>query len=74
IICNQVACHPKDEFVAGGFADGLVVIADVGSSRIVPVVPPGHGAVSTLAWSPDGSCLAFGTETGFAGLVDLSRR
>jgi WD40 repeat protein len=74
ILCNQVACHPKDEFVAGGFADGLVVIADVGSSRIVPVVPPGHGPVSTLAWSPDGARLAFGTETGFAGMVDLSRR
>lgn len=74
ILCNQVACHPKDEFVAGGFADGLVVIADVGSSRIVPIVPPGHGAVSALAWSPDGARLAFGTETGFAGVVDLSRR
>lgn len=74
ILCNQVACHPRDEFVAGGFADGLVVIADINSARIVPVVPPGHGPVSALAWSPDGSRLAFGTETGFAGMVDLSRR
>ena len=74
IICNQVACHPKQDIVAGGFADGLVVVADINSSRIMPIVPPGHGPVSTLAWSPDGTRLAFGTETGFAGIVDLSTR
>jgi len=73
IICNQVACHPKEEMVAGGFADGLVVIADVGSSRIVPISPPDHGAVTSLTWSPDGHRLALGTETGFAAIVDLSR-
>ena len=73
IICTQVACHPREEFVAGGFADGLVVVADINSSRIVPMVPPGHGAVSTLAWSHDGGRLAFGTEAGFAGVVDTSR-
>ena len=60
--------------VAGGFADGLVVLAEVNSSRILPVAPPGRGPVSALAWSPDGSQLAFGTETGFAAIVDLSKR
>ena len=34
----------------------------------------GRGAVSALAWSPDGSQLAFGTEQGFAAIVDLSKR
>ena len=29
ILCTQVACHPQQEMVAGGFADGLVVMADV---------------------------------------------
>jgi WD40 repeat protein len=74
IICNQVACHPREDIVAGGFADGLVVIADINSSRVIPVAPPGHGPVSTLAWSPDGTRLALGTEDGFAALVDLSQR
>jgi len=74
IICQQVACHPKDELVAGGFSDGLVVVADVGSSRILPVAPPDHGPVSALAWSPDGSRLALGTETGFAAVVDFRPR
>lgn len=74
IICNQVACNPRDDIVAGGFADGLVVVADIGSSRILPVVPPDHGPISALAWSPDGTQLAIGTEAGFAAIVDFAKR
>ncbi len=29
VTCTRVAAHPKDDLVAGGFADGLVVIADI---------------------------------------------
>ena len=57
IICTQVACNPNNTVVAGGFADGLVVIADIDSSRILPVVPPEHGPISTLAWNPSGPSL-----------------
>jgi WD40 repeat protein len=74
IICTQVACNPKDEIVAGGFTDGLVVVADITSSRILPVVPPDHGPISALAWSADGTHLAVGTETGFAALIDFTKR
>jgi WD40 repeat protein len=74
ILCTQVACHPKDDLVAGGFADGLVVVADITSTRVLPVVPPEHGKITALSWSPDGSRMAVGTETGFAAVVDFSRR
>ncbi len=74
IVCTRVAAHPQQEMVAGGFADGLVVLADINSSRILPIAPPGRGRVSALAWNPDGSQLAFGTEKGFAAIVDLSKR
>jgi WD40 repeat protein len=74
IACTQVACHPKEDMVAGGFADGLVVLTDIDSSRVLPVVPPGHGPVSTLAWNASGSHLAIGTETGYAAIVDFSKR
>jgi len=74
VLCTRVACHPREEIVAGGFADGLVVLADVTSSRILPIAPPGHGPVSALAWNASGSHLAIGTEQGFAAVVDLSRR
>jgi WD40 repeat protein len=74
VICTQVAANPNNEVVAGGFTDGLVVVADITSSRILPVVPPEHGPISALAWSPDGTKLAIGTEAGFAAVVDFAVR
>lgn len=74
VTCTQVACHPRDELVAGGFNDGLVVVADIGSSRVLPIAPPEHGPVSALAWSPDGAFMAIGTETGYAAILDFSRK
>ena len=73
--CTFVACHPRDETVAAGFADGLLVLADIASGRVLPVCGPGsgRGSVSAIAWSADGSALAWGTEDGFAAQVDLSR-
>ena len=52
----------------------LVVVADISSSRILPVVPPDHGPISALAWSADGTQLAVGSETGFAALIDFAKR
>ena len=74
VLCTRVAAHPQHEMVAAGFADGLVVLADIGTERILPVAGPGRGPVTALAWSPDGAWLAFGTETGFAALVDLGKK
>ncbi|HST74124.1 MAG TPA: WD40 repeat domain-containing protein [Acetobacteraceae bacterium] len=72
VTCTRVACHPTQEIVAAAFNDGLVVVAEIASGRIAPIAPPGNGPVSALAWSPDGAQLAFGTETGFAAMLDLS--
>ena len=72
--CTSVACHPQQETVAAGFSDGLVVLADIPSARILPVAPPGRGSVSALAWSPDGTTLAIGSEDGFAAVVDFARK
>ncbi|GAA0584894.1 WD40 repeat domain-containing protein [Craurococcus roseus] len=74
VLCTAVACHPQHEVVAAGFADGLVLLSEIASGKVVPVAPPGHGGVSALAWNALGTHLAFGTETGFAGVVDLSKR
>jgi WD40 repeat protein len=74
VLCTRVAFQNQQDLLAAGFADGLVIIADVASERILPVASPGHGPVTALAWSPDGGRLAFGTETGFAALFDLSKR
>ncbi len=74
VLCTRVACHPERDAVAGGFADGLVLLADIDQGRVLPVAAPGRGTVSALAWSPDGTRLAFGTESGFAAIVDFAKR
>jgi WD40 repeat protein len=74
VLCTRVAAHPQHDLVAAGFADGLVILADISSERILPVAPPGRGSVSALAWNSDGTRLAFGTDTGFSALVDLSKQ
>jgi len=74
VICTFLACHPQHENVAAGFSDGLVVLAEIASARILPVCAPGRGPISALAWSADGTTLAFGSETGFAAVIDFSKR
>ena len=74
VLCSAVACHPQHEVVAAGFGDGLVLMAEIASGKVVPVAPPSGSPVSALSWSPNGALLAFGTEAGRAGLVDLARR
>ena len=72
--CSTIAVHPSHDAVAAGFADGLVVMADINSARILPVMAPGRGSITALAWSPDGTRLAIGSESGFAAVVDFSKR
>jgi WD40 repeat protein len=67
-----VACHPAQEIAAAGFEDGMVMLARIDDGAEILAKKPGAGAVSALAWSADGSKLAFGTEDGEAGIVDLA--
>lgn len=69
ILCQRVAASPVDEFIAGGFADGLVVLVETESSRVLPIAPPNGSPISALAWNPAGTMLALGTESGFAGFA-----
>ena len=74
IVCTKVAFHPAHDIVAAGYADGTVAMADIGGERVLRVKAPGDGEVSALAWNPQGTLLAFGTEEGLAGIVDLTAR
>ena len=50
------------------------VAPSVGDPVLVPLAAPGRGPVSALSWNSTGTHLAFGSETGFAALIDLARR
>ena len=66
-----VACHPKQEAVAVGYADGLVLLVRVEDGAEV-LARKGAGApITALAWSATGAALAVGAEDGEAGVIDL---
>jgi WD40 repeat protein len=67
-----VACHPGDPVVAVGYADGLLLLVRIEDGAEILAKKPGAAPVSALAWRADGKALAFGTEDGEAGVIDLS--
>lgn len=68
---GMVACHPKQDVVAAGFADGMVLLVRIADAAEILVKKPGAAPVSAMAFSGDGKTFAFGCEDGEAGIVDL---
>ena len=66
-----VACHPKQDIMAAGYSDGTVLMVRLEDGAEILVRRRGGAAVSGLAWSARGALLAFGTEDGDAGMVEL---
>lgn len=66
---SAVAAHPRDEVIACGYEDGLVLMVRISDGAEILMRAPGGGAVSALAWRGDGGALAIGTEGGAGGLV-----
>jgi WD40 repeat protein len=66
-----VACHPRQEVVAVGYADGTVLLVRIDDGAEVLARNPGGAPVTALAWDGAGSLLAIGAEDGAAGVVDL---
>jgi WD40 repeat protein len=69
---ETVACHPRQEVVATGYGDGMVLLVRIQDGAEILARKSFGGPVTALAWSADGRFLAFGTETGDAGLLDLA--
>ena len=67
-----VASHPKQEIVAVGYDDGMVLLGRIEDGAEILGKKPGDAPVSALAWNADGAKLAWGTESGEAGIVDLA--
>lgn len=67
-----VAFHTTDDVVAIGYADGMVMAVRVEDGREVLLRRPGKSPVAAMAWDDGGHRLAFGTETGECGVIDIS--
>ena len=68
---DVVACHPRTDVVAAGYDNGLVLLARIEDGAEILAKKPGEAPVTALAWSGDGRLLAWGTESGEAGIVNL---
>jgi WD40 repeat protein len=69
---SAVACHPANDVIAAGYDDGLILLIRMADGAEILARDPGGLPVSTLAWNAAGTLLAFGTEEGDAGIVDLA--
>jgi len=67
-----VACHPKQDIVAAGYDDGMLLLVRIDDGAEILAKKPGDAPVTALAWSADGLLLAWGAENGAAGIVDLA--
>ena len=67
-----VACHPRQDIVAAGYGDGMVLLVRIDDGAEILAKKPGEAPVTALAWSTDGTLLAFGTDSGEAGVIDLA--
>jgi WD40 repeat protein len=69
---TQVAFHPKALVLAIGYADGWIILVRFTDAAELLVRAGGDGApISSLGWSADGKALAFGSESGASGLLNL---
>ena len=71
VLVTRVACHPRDETVAIGYQDGMVMAVRFADAAEALLRRPGGGPVSALAWDGTGKRIAFGTEEGAAGVIGL---
>jgi len=68
---DVVACHPRTDVVAAGYDNGLVLLTRIEDGAEILAKKPGEAPVTALAWNSDGRLLAWGTESGEAGIINL---
>ncbi|UGY07057.1 WD40 repeat domain-containing protein [Bradyrhizobium quebecense] len=66
-----VACHPKNDIMAVGYADGTVLMVRLEDGAEILVRRSAGTAVSALGWNAKGTLLAYGTEDGDAGILEM---
>jgi hypothetical protein len=68
-----VAFHPRALVVAVGYEDGFILLCRLSDAAEILVREPrsGDGAITALAWDATGARLAFGLDSGGAGLLTL---
>ncbi|MGB8817653.1 MAG: WD40 repeat domain-containing protein [Rhizobiaceae bacterium] len=69
---TAVACHPEEEVCAVGFDDGMIMAVRFADNKEVLLRRGGKGALTSMGWDAGGFRLAFGSETGDCGVIDIA--
>ncbi len=67
-----VSCHPSQDVVAVGYADGMILAIHIDDANEAVLRKAGKSPISTMNWDAKGQRLAFGSEEGDAGVVDIT--
>ncbi len=67
----QVAAHPADKVIAGGYSDGTVMIGNIEQETAMIARPGGGAAVVGLAWTPDGRSLVSADADGVLAMMRI---
>ena len=68
---TAVACHPTEDMVAVGYDDGMILAVRFADAKEAVLRRGGKGAIIAMAWDAPGARLAFGSEPGDCGVVDI---
>ncbi|MHC2574190.1 WD40 repeat protein [Rhizobium leguminosarum] len=72
IMATAVKFHPLEDILAIGFIDGMILAVRIADSKEALLRRPGKGAITAMSWSKNGKLLAFGSEAGDCGVIDIS--
>lgn len=72
ILATCVAFHPVEEVLAVGFIDGMILGVRLADGKEALLRRPGKGAITAMSWSGNGKLVAFGSEAGDCGVIDIS--
>ena len=72
ILVTSVAFHPAEEVLAIGFIDGMILGVRLSDQKEALLRRPGKGAITAMSWSPNGKLVAFASEAGDCGVIDIT--
>ncbi|CAK7193198.1 hypothetical protein COMNV_01412 [Commensalibacter sp. Nvir] len=75
--CSFVQFHPViNTLLVAGFTDGSILLFSINDEKILPIVMGREkriGSISCIKFNSLGNMLCFGTEEGYAGIVNMSK-
>ena len=69
-----VACHPRKNIVAVGYADGFVLLVRFPDGAEIVLKRPTASSIAAMRWSNCGARLAIGSEDGQGCVISLDER